>query len=864
MYGFTFGTYNQSTPWTDVRQLNWTDLAALLTQHTIGPKSGTGIVPAVFDGTERKKEHAQQIDAVFLDSDSGATLDEIRAAVETRGWAAIISNTHSHLTTQTVAKLSNWEKFLKQTNDPVTAAEQFLVREKGYLLRVAVGAHIVGEDDKHVTFAHQPCPKFRVVLLLLRPWRAVDYPNQAAANAVWKERIEALAAALNLDHDQSCTDTSRLFYLPRRPADGPPVETALIDGTPCDIFALPAASKPGAAGSSSRQSANNDGATNEPFVYRDRDGAGFDVLAWAKDYADRFEIVTALRARQPDALVDHIADTHKHHIRCPNEDAHTQAGEDRASYCMNASGSSSRGFVIHCRHGHCDGRDRLLFVRQMLEQGWLSVPDLTDPHNLSDHFDPEGANQAEGVRSKPTVLHIGSDAEIAGCVARDLIRQFTHVVHDEGEFWRYANFRWEPIPQEDLWKAVFVYDGAGYRGARGEPSNIKVGKSRVESVIACMVALLHKAKFFADAATGINCEAGFITFAADGTPKLGLHDPEHRHRHVLAGRWPRLFTQEQLQASLLGRLLNGCFKDDPDCAGKKKLLGEIAGVAALGYSTRMVEPKAVVLFGKFAENGKSQILALLRALLPKEAVSNISPAKFDDRTYLCQLPGKLLNAPDELAGTDAIASQIFKQVITGEPVMARDVYRPAFEFQPRAQHVYATNNLPTFKGGMDRGVRRRLAVLPLNRVIPREERIERIGQRVGEEEPDLLLDWAVRGAQRAIAAGAFNIPLSSTGALLDWVYSSDPVLAWLECDQIEYSEGVYVPETAVKVAHRTFIHWAIDQGFDENRLPSINGFSQRVEAAGKGVSKKRLSDGPHFVGIACKGHDPGPRSQDSR
>ena len=157
--------------------------------------------------------------------------------------------------------------------------------------------------------------------------------------------------------------------------------------------------------------------------------------------------------------------------------------------------------------------------------------------------------------------------------------------------------------------------------------------------------------------------------------------------------------------------------------------------------------------------------------------------------------------------------------------------------------------------------RRRLMVLPLNRVIPREERVERIGQRIGEEEPDLLLDWAVRGATRVIAGRAFTIAPSSAAALLEWIYSSDAVLAWLECDEVEYAKGNFIPETLVGVAYRKFSHWATKQGFDDRRLPAVNGFSQRVEAAGKGITKKRLGDGPRFVGLGCLGPDPGVRSK---
>ena len=106
------------------------------------------------------------------------------------------------------------------------------------LPRIAVGAVIAEETDEFVFLEHQPCPKFRVVIPLLQPWRAADYQTQDAANAAWKERIKALAATLSLQHDQSCTDTSRLFFLHRRAACSPPPEYVVVDGGPCDLFGL--------------------------------------------------------------------------------------------------------------------------------------------------------------------------------------------------------------------------------------------------------------------------------------------------------------------------------------------------------------------------------------------------------------------------------------------------------------------------------------------------------------------------------------------------------------------------------------------------------------------------------------------------
>ena len=361
------------------------------------------------------------------------------------------------------------------------------------------------------------------------------------------------------------------------------------------------------------------------------------------------------------------------------------------------------------------GDDR--YFRRMWERGGPH-PDTDEDGVASHNGGPASTESHGGARSgKPLWLRIGSDAEIADKVAADLQERFGQIVFC-GQFWFYRETHWEPIPEETLWLAASRYDGALFKTINDKLSRVTLNKTRIDSVLTCMRPGLTSRDFFDKPAVGINCASGFIRFDDHGTPRLEPHHPDHRCRHTLPGHWPATFGAAQRQTSLLNTLLEGCFRDDVDKEEKIDLLAEVAGIAALGLATKILKPKALVLKGELAENGKSQILDVLRALLPKSAVASISPARFDDRTFTCHLDGKLLNAPDELASGDAIASETFKQIITGEPLTVRDLYKSAFEFRPVAQHVYATNNLPSFRGGMDRGVRRRLMVLCCNRVIP--------------------------------------------------------------------------------------------------------------------------------------------------
>jgi P4 family phage/plasmid primase-like protien len=454
-------------------------------------------------------------------------------------------------------------------------------------------------------------------------------------------------------------------------------------------------------------------------------------------------------------------------------------------------------------------------------------------------------------------LQLGSDVEIANCVAQALRQDRGEVIFSEGHFWYYTGSHWRRIEDHQLRLAVHPYDGATIPGSRVP---VKLGKTRVDSVLHEMTAILAQPDFFAEAPVGINCASGFIAFTSEGTPSLQPHRPEHRCRHVLKGDWSEnwildaeeLFLVYKSVDLLLARLLEGVFLGDTDAEEKRQLLAEIAGAAALGYGTRLLQQKAVILEGKTAENGKSQILDLFRGLLPPGAVASIPAAKMGDERFVVGLVGKHLNAADELSGAEAIASEVFKAVVTGEPVSGRDVYRSAVEFRSMAQNVFATNALPSFKGGMDRGVQRRLLVVTFNRTIPEEERLENIGLRITKEEAGFLLSWAVAGASRLIRQRRFTLPPSSKIALRDWLLSADPVLAWIKACVEEIDPKSTNAETAkIKSAdaHAAFMSWAKCEGFRENTLPASNGFVQRLRANLPSIVIKHERDGNYLTGM---------------
>ncbi len=474
----------------------------------------------------------------------------------------------------------------------------------------------------------------------------------------------------------------------------------------------------------------------------------------------------------------------------------------------------------------------------------MSNSKMLDPLSTLAELNKPGTQK----KKEKKILSIGSDVEISGRVRDDLERAYGKIVFAEGKFWKYGKTHWEDIPDHLMRLAVHPYDGAFYKTPADQPSRVSLTKSRVDSTLNEMSASLTLKDFFAQQEIGINCASGFIRIGDDGAPRLERHAPEHRCRHTLPGRWSEGADATPPEGSMLQKLLRGVFLGDEDAAQKVDVLAEVVGAAALGYATRLRQPRAVILQGETAENGKSQVLDLARSLLPANAISSVTAARMGDERHIVGLVGKMLNASDELSAASAVASDTFKAIVTGEPVQGRDVYKSRVEFRPVAQHLFATNTLPVFSGGMDRGVQRRLLVVTFNRFIPNEERIEAIGRRIGEEEADFLLAWAVAGASRLVRQRNFTLPPSSKTAMNNWLFGADPVLGWVS-EQVEVKDDRDI-RLRTSYAYEQFRTWALAEGFSERTLPSINAFVQRIQANTPGIEYRRTREGRFFLGMA--------------
>jgi P4 family phage/plasmid primase-like protien len=465
-------------------------------------------------------------------------------------------------------------------------------------------------------------------------------------------------------------------------------------------------------------------------------------------------------------------------------------------------------------------------------------------------------------------LKIGSDVELAKKLAEQLRRAHDgRVVAAEGQIYRYDGRRWALIPVLELRLLVHEYDGALFQDAAEKRAVVRLSDTKITSILKVLTTVLTTDEaFFAKPTAGINALNGLVRFVGEGkTARVEVvpHDPEHRHRHVIQVEYHpdrERLHDIVLEETLLGTLLNGSFEGESDAIAKWNLLAEVAGIAAAGAAPLMgEEQKAVILLGEHAQNGKSQFLDLMRGLLPAEAVCSISPDEFQDEKNRISLAGKLLNATDEISSANAITSELFKKIVTCNPTLARDLYKSSVDFRPQAQHVLATNGLPPFKGGMDRGVKRRLTVVTFNRVIPKEERIPNLGKRIAHEEMDLLLAWAVDGLLRVARNGwQFTELAASVDRIEDWLADLCSVTAWLKSGEAVFETPVVdgrerpIPTTH---AFKRYQAWTKDNGFRPDQIVARNTFTSRVNGSGLGPKSKHTNTGAVFLNLSLNRND---------
>jgi|FLOH01.1.fsa_nt_gi putative DNA primase/helicase len=307
-----------------------------------------------------------------------------------------------------------------------------------------------------------------------------------------------------------------------------------------------------------------------------------------------------------------------------------------------------------------------------------------------------------------------------------------------------------------------------------------------------------------------------VTFEVN---KEGISVREHNKEDFIKYILPFEYDKDA-QAPLFRKYLERVLPDEES----QKVLQEFHGYV---FTNHLKLEKALLLYGNGA-NGKSVQFEIITALLGKENVSTKTLGDLvdgdsgnDNRTAL---QGKLLNYGSEISAKK-ISVDVFKRLVSGEPVAARAKYKTTIDLDGRCKFMFNANKLPETKEHTD-AFYRRFIIVPYLEKIPEDERDPELHKKIIATELSGIFNWILEGLERLLRQKEFTSCKASDDIIEEYKYESNPMNLFIEEHRIVADTESKMP---IKVLYELYKLWAKANGFQSL---NINQFSSELSILG--------------------------------
>lgn len=231
----------------------------------------------------------------------------------------------------------------------------------------------------------------------------------------------------------------------------------------------------------------------------------------------------------------------------------------------------------------------------------------------------------------------------------------------------------------------------------------------------------------------------------DGTIKT------HNRRNYITKMIPIMYGTSE-KSKQFNDFLEDTFGDDELIKYIQRLLGYCI--------TGETKEQVVHFFIGNGANGKSTLLSLIQfimseyaAVIPSKVLTGAERAGAAS-SEIAQLPHKRLVCCSELNCTDVLNEGKIKIMSSGETLAARQLYAPAFTFEPEFKCIIDTNYLPQIVG-TDNGIWRRVRVVPFEYTVSKDKLNKNLLNEL-KRSKKAVLEWLVKGAIKYYDEGLGN------------------------------------------------------------------------------------------------------------
>ncbi|MFJ8547219.1 phage/plasmid primase, P4 family [Streptomyces sp. NPDC093586] len=398
-----------------------------------------------------------------------------------------------------------------------------------------------------------------------------------------------------------------------------------------------------------------------------------------------------------------------------------------------------------------DGSEAV-FDAQAVAAQFLAQPlTLTRPRQREEGCAPvQGAGGAEAVTADGLLPDTLSDRGNAKLFARLYANDYRHV---PGLGWfRWDGIRWQ-VDEDDtvLWAAGDLAEAIATSDPRGVYGSTALAQHRRRALSTSgMNAMLAQARSapglvlnpaLLDADPYELCTPAGIVDLRSGLIRVPDPVRDFHSRSTTAAPQP-------MPTPRWDRFLTDTFGDGPEGAEVIDFLHLLLGYSITGDVGAQVMP---FLFGS-GKNGKSVLLDVVIKLIGDYA--DAAPPGFlmarlyeGHPTDLAELHGRRVIVCSEVKQGDRFDEARVKLLTGGDRIKARRMRQDFFSFQPTHKLWMLGNHRPEVgTGGF--AFWRRMRLIPFERVVPDDRKIDNLADVLVTEEGPGILDWLVRGARR--------------------------------------------------------------------------------------------------------------------
>lgn len=259
----------------------------------------------------------------------------------------------------------------------------------------------------------------------------------------------------------------------------------------------------------------------------------------------------------------------------------------------------------------------------------------------------------------------------------------------------------------------------------------------------------------------------------------------------------------------------------------QKILSEYLGYV---FIRSLKLEKCLLLYGSGA-NGKSVFFEIVNSLFGNQNVTNYSLSNLSEEHNRAMIADKLINYGSEIRGN--IQSDIFKQLVSGEPVQCRLKYGNSFIIEDYARLCFNCNELPKEVEHTE-AFFRRFIIIPFNVTIPDNERDPELSKKIISQELPGVFNWVIDGLNRLNREKRFTRSDVVSNIVKEYKEQSDSVHLFISEQGYSKSFDKFILLKSLYPEYRSFCQ------LDGYRALSKTNFKKRLETLGFTVERKNL------------------------